>query len=101
MRHLRERARRRTVQLTVAVVAIAVTVAFVIVVRGEDDSAGPERSVTLNAVLAQPEEYLGDEVTVSGEVEDLVVDPGAFTIGDRVSPREDDLVMVARRSTGR
>ena len=81
--------------------AVVATVVFLIVVTGEDESAGPESGVTLGDVLDDPEGNLGREVTVSGEVKHILVDPGAFTIGDRVAAREDDLVVVPRRRAGR
>jgi hypothetical protein len=81
-------------RIAVLAAAIAVTAVVVILSSGGDDSAGPERGVTLADVLGEPERYLGQQVTVSGEVARLAVARGAFTIGDRVSPREDDLIVV-------
>jgi hypothetical protein len=45
----------------------------------DDDSAGPERGVTLSQVADEPEDYLGQTVTISGEVEERWA--RAFTIG--------------------
>ncbi len=45
-----------------------------------DDSTGPERGATVSNITDNPEEYIGETVTVSGEVEAAIGDR-VFTIG--------------------
>jgi hypothetical protein len=45
-------------------------------------SAGAE--VTVDDLLGNPTDYYGEQVTVSGEVGQILVDPGAFTLGSSV-----------------
>jgi hypothetical protein len=86
------------IRAAIAAVAVAVIVVFLVIVTG-DQSAGPERGVTLADVLDDPEEYLGRTVTVSGEVDRLVIGARAFTIGDRLATTdEDDLLVIPRQS---
>ena len=86
-------------RIALAALAVAATVAFLVVVSGDRDSAGPEAGdTTLRALLAEPERHLGDVVTVSGEVARLDLRPGAFTIGDRVAPQENELFVLPTRS---
>lgn len=48
----------------------------------EDVPADQQPSeVTLAEILANPQQYTGQQVTVSGEVSQVVVQPGAFTLG--------------------
>lgn len=48
----------------------------------EDVPADQQRSeVVLAEILANPQQYTGQQVTVSGEVSQVVVQPGAFTLG--------------------
>lgn len=37
---------------------------------------------TLSEILENTDEFIGQEVTVTGEVQDVVVDPGVFTLGE-------------------
>jgi hypothetical protein len=69
------------VALTAALVALAFAVA-------NDESAGPEEGVTLEEVVDDTDEFVGETVTVSGRVE-RTVGPG-FTIGEEL----DELVLV-------
>ena len=59
-----------------------------------DDSAGPERGVTLANVVDRPESFVGRTVTVSGDVSETNIRPRAFAIGDDVD--ETALVLPAR-----
>ena len=90
------------VRFALAAVAVAVTVAFLIVVTGgENESAGPERGdITLRDVLENPEDHLDQTIVVSGEVNRLDVATGVFTIGDRVHAQENELFVLATRSSG-
>lgn len=89
------------IRFTIAAVAIAVTVAFLIIVTGQNESAGPERGdITLRELLDDPEDHLGQTVVVSGEVNRLDVATGAFTIGDRFIAQENELFVLATRDSG-
>ena len=46
-----------------------------------NDSAGPEAGITIGDITDNPNAFIGQTVTVSGEVEDIV-GPRAFTMGD-------------------
>jgi hypothetical protein len=46
-------------------------------------SGGPEHSVTVDDVLDRPGQYLGQVVSVSAEVEEGLLTPRAFILGDR------------------
>ncbi len=60
---------------------VLVTVVFVLFqLFNEERSAGPEVGVTVSDIADNPQEYYGSEVTVSGEVGELI-GPRAFTIG--------------------
>ncbi|GIK76727.1 MAG: hypothetical protein EDQ89_03685 [Acidobacteria bacterium] len=52
-----------------------------IVLAATEESPGPEEGATVGTILDEPEEYLGETVTISGEVADASQVPGAFTIG--------------------
>lgn len=75
-------------------IALVATLALVSTACGED-SAGPETGASVDDVrddgideedfLADPEPYLGDKVTVSAEVAD-VIGPAAFTIAGEGGP---------------
>ncbi len=58
----------------------------------EDQSAGPERGVTLSEVVDHPEPMWGEIVTVSAEV-DTLIDPYTMLIGNR-APIVGDLLLV-------
>ncbi len=90
----------RHLRFLLAAVGIAVTVAFLVVVAGEDESAGPDPGVTLSDVLDDPEDYLGEVVTVSGEVERLDPRPGAFTIGEQPDAQENELFVLPKADSG-
>ena len=49
-----------------------------------ESSDGPERGVTVNEVVGQPEEYLGRRVTVSAEVEQLLSDHALLLSDDKL-----------------
>ena len=87
-------------RLALGALAVAVLVAFVVVVAGEDDSAGPERGLSLRELLDDPGQHLGDVVTVSGEVARLDGRRGAFTIGDRTDAQENELFVASVQATG-
>lgn len=55
--------------LLLAVVAIVVVVVWAIL---DSDSAGPEIGTTVQEVVDDPAEFLGEQVTVSGEVENAL-----------------------------
>lgn len=55
--------------------------------RDEDEVGGGARA-TLAQVLRHTDEFLGQEVAVTGEVQEVVVDPGVFTLG-----AEEDVVL--------
>ena len=46
-----------------------------------DDSAGPERGVTLEQVVDQPERFVGQQVVVSGSIAEMNLRPRAFGLG--------------------
>lgn len=50
----------------------------------EQGTGAPEqpREVTLDELNNNPRRYMGQKVTVSGEVQQVVVSPGAFTVGN-------------------
>jgi hypothetical protein len=52
----------------------------------DEDSAGPEAGVTLNAVTEEPERFFGQTVTISGEVEEDFA--RAFVIGGGAAGEE-------------
>ncbi|HEV2109460.1 MAG TPA: hypothetical protein VGR16_14470 [Thermomicrobiales bacterium] len=58
----------------------------------EDQSAGPERGVTLSEVVDHPEPMWGEIVTVSAEV-DTLIDPYTMLIGNR-APIVGDILLV-------
>lgn len=80
--------------ILLAVIALAVTAGFLLVVAGEDESAGPERADTLRRVLEDPEAHLGKVATLSGEIQRLEPDVGEFTIGERPDAQENELFVV-------
>ncbi len=89
------------VRVAVSAVAIAVTVVFLVVVSGGNESAGPERGeTTLRELLENPDDYVGETVTVSGEVNRPDVATGAFTIGDRVAAQENELFVLPTEASG-
>ena len=61
---------------------LVVAVAAWIVLAALDDSAGPERGVTLEQVADEPDELEGRSVTVSGELAEFVVPGRAFPLGE-------------------
>ena len=61
----------------------------------EEDSAGPEASVTVSEVTSSPEEFYGERVTVSGEIEN-VLGPRAFSIGGQHFAGQRLLVVLAK-----
>ncbi len=66
-----------------AIVGIIVAlVAVWVVLAALDDSAGPERGVTLEQVADEPDELEGRSVTVSGELAEFVVPGRAFPLGE-------------------
>ncbi len=86
-------------RIALAAVPIVVMAVILIVMAGDRESAGPELGTMLQDVLAEPDEHLGETVTVSGEVARLDPIPAAFTIGDRVSPQENELFVLPTRSS--
>lgn len=93
---------------TTAIVGILVLlVAVWIVLAVLDDSAGPERGVTLEQVADEPDELEGRSVTVSGELAEFLVPGRALPLGEgftdtvlvvpasgtQVPPLEDDDVL--------
>jgi hypothetical protein len=57
------------------------------------DEAG-ETNVTIREVLRNPDSYLNDEVTISGEVVETIVEPGAFTIGTSGAENDEQLIVL-------
>ncbi len=60
----------------------------------DDDSAGPELGATVSDITDNPAEYLGETVTVSGEV-DRALGTRAFTIGGQEFYGGDTLLVVS------
>lgn len=58
------------------------------------ETAGPDVGVTLGDITANPAEFVGSRVTVSGEVNDVVAD-SAFTIGGDDFADGEELLVVA------
>jgi hypothetical protein len=87
--------RRRPGGGLAAAAALGLLAAVVVIVAAfallDQDSAGPETGVTIEDVADEPERYVGQTVTVSGEVDEVVA-PNAFTIGD-----DDELLVVIPR----
>lgn len=65
-------------------IVLAVLLAFVgwlvYVAYFQDESAGPERAATISEITTEPEEFIGETVTVSGEVAGFASED-AFVIG--------------------
>ena len=57
------------------------------------DEAG-ETNVTIREVLRNPEEYVNDEVTITGQVVRTIVEPGAFTIGTSGAANDEELIVL-------
>ncbi len=49
----------------------------------EREGLPQQREVTLDELKDTPKRFVGQQVTVTGEVERVVVSPGAFTLGDQ------------------
>ncbi len=69
------------VLIAIGVLALAAAGAAAIVLL-PDESAGPEEGVTLEQVVENPERYVGDTVTVSGDVAATSHKPRGFALGD-------------------
>lgn len=63
------------------ILALIAAVAALALVLLDDDSAGPERGVSLNELVDDTQAYVGDQVTVSARV-DSTVGPGFVLGGD-------------------
>jgi hypothetical protein len=70
--------------LAVALVAIG-TLVVITFVLDDGDSAGPERGATVREVTSDPADYLGEVVTVSGQVQNAI--PGGFVLGQETDAR--------------
>jgi len=57
------------------------------------DEAG-ETNLTMRELLRDPEAYVNEEVTVTGEVVDTIVEPGAFTIGTTGAGNDEALIVL-------
>lgn len=76
------------------IIALLLLALILIPLFNADDSAGPEVGATVSDITDNPEEYLGETVTVSGEVDDAI-GPRAFTIGGQEFYGGDTLLVVS------
>lgn len=98
--------------------AVTVALAAFAAVGCGDESAGPEatgagtggctaeteglpqqREVTFDELNSTPKRFVGQAVTVSGEVQRVVVSPGAFTLGTRGDQDPAVVVLPTRGAT--
>ncbi len=82
--------------LAAAIAALLAVVAAGVWLAAEltGESAGPQRGVTLTSVVADPERYVGETVTVSGDVAAVHRQPRALALGDDL---DDPLLVLVRR----
>jgi hypothetical protein len=80
--------------LAVALVAIGALV-VVTFVLDDADSAGPGRGAAVREVASDPADYVGEVVTVSGQVQNAI--PGGFVLGQGTDAR---LLVVYAREVG-
>ena len=50
--------------------------------QGGGQQQAPASGVTLADILSNPQQYIGQQVTVEGEIAEIVDEPGVFTIGE-------------------
>lgn len=68
--------------------------------RAEEPGGLPQqREVTLDELNSTPKRFVGQEVTVSGEVQRVVVSPGAFALGSTGDRDPAVVVLPTKRAT--
>lgn len=76
--------------VALAALAVALILGALLVFGGSEENT--TQSVTTAAVVAEPDEYRGDRVVVTGRIDELLTD-GAMTMGSDLAP-SDLLVLV-------
>lgn len=66
---------------------------------GEEGGLPQQLEVTLDELNSTPKRFVGQEVTVSGEVQRVVVSPGAFALGSTGDRDPAVIVLPTRRAT--
>lgn len=68
--------------------------------RAEEPGGLPQqREVTLDELNSTPKRFVGQEVTVSGEVQRVVISPGAFAVGSTGDRDPAVVVLPTKRAT--
>ncbi len=68
--------------IVLGIAALAILAWILIQLFNAEPSGGPEEGASISNITENPQEYYGQDVTVSGEVGELI-GPNAFTIGNQ------------------
>jgi hypothetical protein len=85
-RHKRRRGGSWGILATIVAAIIVGIIVWVVWTSLDEDSAGPEAGVTLNAITEEPERFFGQTVTISGVAEEDFA--RAFVIGGGAAGEE-------------
>lgn len=66
--------------IALGIIALVILAIVLIQLFNAEESAGPEAGATISEISQAPDEYIGQTVTVSGEVAE-VIGPQTFSIG--------------------
>ena len=89
--------RRWILGMAAAIVAVVAVSGLTWWLIESDDSAGPERGVTLEQVADQPQRFVGQEVVVSGSIAEMNVRPRAFGLGGELG---EPVLVIPQEGTG-